>query len=391
MMFSRSPRISAGMAAAVSLIALQASPALAFEPSGNAVADAFLSLLEAEKGTVESYASVNSSGDTVTIGNLVLTNEDDKDSKVTIASAVLTNGEVQPSGRLKLQELRLEKLDLASDDSGMTLENFKVSGLVLPTPEEISSDTSPVSPAYKSLSIDMVEIRDEDGTIVNIDKVVSSIDAMDGDLPTAGSFSVTGAVIDVSEIDAEESKNLTDLGYEKVTMNVSASGTWDPEAATLQIPELRIDAKEAASLSLSLSLGGVTRDVVAKLNQQSPKPEEAMALLQNVTVENAKIRLEDASLTGRILDQEAEKAGIETPVYVQGLTGMLPMMLGMLQNKELEAKVASAVTQYLTDPDSLEITAAPGTPVPIAQIVGTAMLAPQMIPQILSVGIAANQ
>ncbi|MDN3718942.1 hypothetical protein QW131_06295 [Roseibium salinum] len=69
----------------------------------------------------------------------------------------------------------------------------------------------------------------------------------------------------------------------------------------------KIDAQEAASLSLSLSLGGVTREVIAKLGDNPEEPEEAMALLQNVAIENAKIRLDDASLTGRILDQEAEK------------------------------------------------------------------------------------
>lgn len=86
-----------------------------------------------------------------------------------------------------------------------------------------------------------------------------------------------------------------------------------------------------------------------------------------------------------------KKAGVDTPTYVAGLTGTLPMMLGMLQNKELEGKVAQAVTQFLNTPGSLELTAAPGAPVPLSQIMGTAMFAPQMIPQILSVGITANQ
>ncbi|MDN3718941.1 hypothetical protein QW131_06290 [Roseibium salinum] len=76
---------------------------------------------------------------------------------------------------------------------------------------------------------------------------------------------------------------------------------------------------------------------------------------------------------------------------MSGLTSTLPMMLSMLQNKDLETQVAEAVTQYLNSPGSLQITAAPGAPVPMAQIMGTAMLAPQMIPQILSVSVTANQ
>ncbi|MDN3718944.1 hypothetical protein QW131_06305 [Roseibium salinum] len=55
MMFYRGARLASGLTAAVSLFALQLSPALAFEPSGNDVADAFLTILDSDQGTVESY------------------------------------------------------------------------------------------------------------------------------------------------------------------------------------------------------------------------------------------------------------------------------------------------------------------------------------------------
>lgn len=391
MMFFQAPRIAIGLSTAVSLIALQATAANAFDKTGNEVADAFLSVLDAQEGTVESYGSVSEAGNAVTIQDLVIKDENDNDTKVTIASTVLTGGEFLNSGRLKLDNLGIEKLDLAADDGGMSLETLSVTDLVLPSAEEIAANKASVSPGYRTFDVKNIQIRDEDGKVADIQAISSSIDSMDGDLPTAGSFSLTGATVDVNELEAEETKSLKELGYETLTMDVSASGRWDPEAATINIPELKIDAKDAASLTLSLSLGGVTREVVEQLEEKSENPEEAMALLQNVTVIDAKIRLDDASLTGRILDQEAQKAGVEVPVFVAGLTGSLPLMLGMLQNKELEGQVAQAVTEFLNTPGSLELVAAPATPVPFSQVMGTAMLAPQMIPQILSVGITANQ
>lgn len=391
MMFFQAPRIAIGLSTAVSLIALQATAANAFDKTGNEVADAFLSVLDAQEGTVESYGSVSEAGNAVTIQDLVIKDENDNDTKVTIATTVLTGGEFLNSGRLKLDNLGIEKLDLAADDGGMSLETLSVTDLVLPSAEEIAANKASVSPGYRTFDVKNIQIRDEDGKVADIQAISSSIDSMDGDLPTAGSFSLTGATVDVNELEAEETKSLKELGYETLTMDVSASGRWDPEAATINIPELKIDAKDAASLTLSLSLGGVTREVVEQLEEKSENPEEAMALLQNVTVIDAKIRLDDASLTGRILDQEAQKAGVEVPVFVAGLTGSLPLMLGMLQNKELEGQVAQAVTEFLNTPGSLELVAAPATPVPFSQVMGTAMLAPQMIPQILSVGITANQ
>ncbi|MES0879216.1 hypothetical protein [Roseibium sp. SCP14] len=391
MMFSRAPGFAAGLTAAVSLIALQTSPALAFDPSGNEIADAFLTLLDSEEGTVESYGSVDASGNTVTISDLLITNEDEKDAKVTIASTVLTGGDIQANGRLKLENLTLEKLELAAEDGGMTLETVSVSALVLPSADEAKSKDTPIGPGYESFEASSIQIRDEDGKVADIEKVSSSIDSMDGDLPTSGQFSITGAMIDVKQIEAEEARSLTDLGYETLSIDVSGSGKWDPDAATVEVPGLNINAKDAASLTISFSLGGVTRDVVTGLNEASDNSEETMALLQNITIANAKVRLDDESLTGRILDQEAQKAGVEVPVYVSQLTGALPVMLGVLQNKELEAQVNEAVTEFLTTPGSLEIAASPAAPVPVAQIMGTVMFAPQMIPQILSVGITANQ
>ncbi|MEM9633399.1 MAG: hypothetical protein AAGA50_18860 [Pseudomonadota bacterium] len=391
MMFSRASGFAAGLTAAVSLIALQTSPALAFDPTGNEIADAFLTLLDSEEGTVESYGSVDASGNSVTISDLLITNEEDKDAKVTIVSTVLTGGEIQANGRLKLDNLTLENLELAADDGGMTLDNLNVSTLVLPSAEEAKAKSSSVGPGYESFEATSIQIRDEDGKVADIQKISSSIDSMDGDLPTSGQFAITGATIDVKQIEAEEAKSLTDLGYETLSVDISGSGKWDPDAATVEVPALNINAKEAASLTISFSLGGVTRDVVTQLDETSDNPEEAMALLQNITIANAKVRLDDDSLTGRILDQEAQKAGVEAPVYVSRLTGGLPMMVGVLQNKELEAQVTEAVTEFLTTPGSLELAANPAAPVPVAQIMGTAMFAPQMIPQILSLGITANQ
>ncbi|GAA0771685.1 hypothetical protein E1180_04460 [Roseibium denhamense] len=390
MFHSRPPRFALGLTTAVSLVALQAAAAQAFEPSGSEIADAFLTVIDSGDGEVTSYGAVDDSGGTVTIKDIVVSNADSDDGQATIASTSLTGGEMQSDGRLAIDELKLENLTLTADDGGLSLQSLTATELLLPSKEELASDTPPPGPGYKSLEINTVAINDENGKVADIQSITSVIDELDGTLPTAGRFSLTGATVDVNALEDDDVQPLKDLGYQTLTVNLNGEATWDPDAATVDLKEFKIDAEDAASLSLAFSLGGVTREVVTELNAKSDKPEEAMALLQNVTISSATIRVDDSSLTGRILDQEAKKAGVETPQYVAGLTGSLPLMLGMLQNQALQDQVASAVTQYLNDPQSLQVTAAPGAPVPISQIMGTAMIAPQMIPQILSVAITAN-
>lgn len=391
MMFSRKSRIGLGLSTAIGLFLIQAAPASAFDPSGVPVADAFLKMLDSEEGDVKSYGTVDENGSVITISDLVLGNEGGDDGQVTIAKTTLSEGDVLANGRLKLGGLMLENLQLTADDGGMTMATMNVTDLLLPAPEEVKDGIPSVDPSYKTFKASTIEVSDTDGKIAAIAEITSSIDSMDGDQPTSGQFAVTGAVIDVKEIQADEAKTLQALGYETLSLSVSGSGKWDPDAATVVIPELKVDAQDAATLSLSLSLGGITREVVDKLNENTDNPEESLALMQNISVSNVRIRLDDASLTERVLEQEAKKAGIEKPQYIAAMTGSLPLMLGMLQNKELEGQVSAAVTQYLNDPQSLQITASPEAPVPFAQIMGAAMMAPQMIPGLLGVAISANQ
>lgn len=390
-MFSLTPKTYLGLPTAVSLLVLQANPALAFDPTGNPVADTFLTLLETEDGTVDSYGSFSESGDTVTIANIVLKQDGTDDEQVTIGATTLTGGEVLGNGRLKLAGLTLESLELMADDGGMTLASMAATDLLLPSPAEIEGDGSSIDPSYKTFEALDIQITDVGNQVAGIASITSTIDGMDGDQPTSGSFAVSGILLDVAKIQAEEAKSLQELGYDTLSLNVSGSGKWEPDAGTLVIPDLKISGENAATLSLSLSLGGVTRDVVDQLNASADNPEESLGILQGISIAGVTIRLDDSSLTGRILDQEAKKAGVDTSQYVAGLTSSLPLMLGMLQNKDLEAQVAGAVTEYLNAPGSLEITVAPAAPVPMAQIMGTVMIAPQMIPQILSLGITANQ
>ncbi|MDN3718943.1 hypothetical protein QW131_06300 [Roseibium salinum] len=149
---------------------------------------------------------VEESGGEVTIRDLLITNENEDNAKATIGTTVLTEGEILDDGRLKLGSLGLQDLELTSDDGGMSLNNLKVTELLLPSAEEVAANKSPVGPGYRSLEINTVQIRDEDGKVADVDKIMSSIDSMDGDLPTSGSFSISGAKIDVKQIEIRGSQ-----------------------------------------------------------------------------------------------------------------------------------------------------------------------------------------
>lgn len=369
-----------------------APSALAFTPSGNPVADAFLAILETDNGKVESYKSVNESGDTVTITGLKLATEGAGPTKGSIANTTLKSGSVLDNGRLKVGDFAMENLDLQSDDGGITIGSFTGTDLVFPTPEEMdgANGAPKVGPSYGTVEILDVSMIDEDDNRVEIGRLFTAIDEMNGDMPTASRFAIDAVNIAAENLDDDGKKALADLGYESLVLSAEGQGRWDPEAATATVENLVLSGENAGTLSVSLKLGGITPDLVAKLGTITSF-EEALGLAQGVNIQNLAINLDNSSLVERVLDLQAREQGTDRDTFVQGLNAGIPMMLGALQNQAFQDKVANAASTFLTDPKSLKVSVAPANPVPVAQIMGAAMMAPQSLPDILGVDVVANQ
>ncbi|MTI45613.1 hypothetical protein JM93_00762 [Roseibium hamelinense] len=374
-------------------VSLLATPAAAFEPSGNAVADGFMTIFETDNGKVESYGTVTDNGGSVTITDLRLTNESDDNTSVYIASTTLEGGSVLDNGRMEIGQLDMGGFELTSDEVKMAVSKLSATDLKLPSPEEVKAgaENATMGPVYSSADIQTLIFEDEDGNKFDIGSITSSIDEMSGDLPTAGKFAINDITVTAENLDDEGKKALGDLGYDSMVVSVSGAGKWDPDAATMQINDLQVSGSEAGVVTLNLGLGGVTREVVSQLNETQDDPSKAMGIVQGVTVENISIKVDNESLVERVLDKQAKEAGEDREAYVAQLTGALPLMLAVLQNQEFQDKVSGAVTSFLENPINLTVTAAPAAPVPFPQIMGAAMMAPQTLPQVLGVDISANQ
>ncbi|WP_417684046.1 hypothetical protein [Roseibium sp.] len=379
-------------AAALLLGCTSLGAAHAYEPTGNAIADAFLELLEAEEGTIESYGSVEGSDRSATIEDIRLVQDEGEQVTVTLQKTELSEAQKLANGRLQVGAFSIEGLTLDGDDGSLAIERFSANDLILPSPEEASSkhENGPIAPSYRDLEILNTEVSDETGNAARVERIFVAIDAMDGDLPTASRFALENVVIDADAVDSETRKSLSDLGYESVTLSITGAANWDPTAETAVVDDVRISGPEIGTLQMSLRLGGLSRSVIAELNKNQDDPESALALLQGVTVEAISIRLDNDSLVERVLDMQAKEAGTDRAGIVAQIEGGLPFMLAILQNPEFQTKVSTSLTSFLRDPKSLSIAASPASPVPVAQIMGTVMLAPQTLPQVLGIAISAN-
>ena len=364
--------------------------ALAFDPTGNAAADAFLKRIETGDSKIVSIGDVSEDGDQVIIEMIVLEGSKPETGKLEIGVTTLTGAEEQADGKLALGGLALEEVTLTADKSVITIAQLVATEVVIPSAADIAKGDSSSAPGYGTVEVEGVNILDESKKEVSIDSLYLATSAMEGKWPTAGELQLTGLIIDPAHFEEEGKKTFTELGYEKLSMDLASNFTWSPTSGDLDIPQLDLTFAEMGKLSMALKVGGLTADVVNKLEAAKENTEESLALLQGLSVTTLSIGFDNNSVVERVLDQQAKAAGTDRAGFVTQLKAGLPMMLAILQNPEFQTSVSTALSSFLDKPGSLKIEAKPAQPVPVAQIMGTAMLAPQTLPQVLGVKVMAN-
>ena len=366
--------------------------ASAFEPTGNPVADRFLSMLEAEDGTVESYESFSESGNSVTLRGIKL--KDDRLGKTTvlISQAGLTDAEPTSDGRMTVAHLEIKGLDVQAPDGALVIGAFHSTNAVLPSPDEIASDLSATlfKPTFGELEILDTTVTDEDGSQFSVNRIFAATDGSDGDLPTDFRFALEDMVLHTQHLQREGRDALTNLGYDTLTVSASGHVEWYPasEIAVLGPVEIRVD--DAAEAKTTFTLTGVSRTIMEELNKSGEEPDDVLSLLQGVGISSASIHVDNAGLVGRVLDQQAKQAGTDRAGMVAQLQSALPLMMTFVKNPDFRTSLTTALTEFLENPVSLSVSADPAAPVPVSQIMGLAFVTPQGLPQLLGLQVSAN-
>lgn len=210
---------------------------------------------------------------------------------------------------------------------------------------------------------------------------------------------------DLSSVEDPQSKAVIDaLGYQKIGGTVEMEGSWQPTDGRMALSTYDITVNDAGTLGMTFDLGGYTPDFIKSLQDMQKKMAEQPAgadnsaqglamlgLMQQLTFHAASVRFDDDSLTNKVLEFVANMQGMKPADIANQAKALTPMMLAqVVQDQALIKNVSDAVTKFLDDPKSLEISATPGQPVPFALIAAGAMSAPQELPKTLGVTVTAN-
>ncbi|MGX9144022.1 hypothetical protein [Mesorhizobium sp. 128a] len=258
---------------------------------------------------------------------------------------------------------------------------------------------------YKSAELENLTVKVADKTAFSVDGVAVQITPpADG---KAMEFSATTEKFnaDLTLVDDAKSKEAIEaLGYQNISGNVEIGGTWQPSDGKMDLSKYDISVENAGTLGMTFGLGGYTVDFVKSMQEMQKKlaaqPEGAdnsaqgmamLGLLQQLSFNSASVRFDDDSLTGKVLDYVGKQQGMSGKDIANQAKAIVPFGMAQLNNPELTAEVTAAVSKYLDDPKSLEISAEPPAAVPFALIMAGAMSNPLDLPKTLGVHVTANE
>lgn len=397
------PHASLSRAAALAVGALAtAAPASAFEATGDPVADALMTLLEANGATDVAAEAATTSGGVTTITGLTATRTDEETDTAavfTIDTITIEGGAVGTDSALEADRIDLETIRIAAEadpDGGptnATIGSLTLTDVSMPQAAELADEDTTVDLArYRRMSLDDLAIAEADAEPVTVDGVEVEITRFDGEEPRAAVVEVDDITVPMGAIDDEDSRaQLEALGYDGVRLDFDADVDWEAASGALSVRKFELTGEDMGVISVVASLGGLTEAVIEQLQADQEDFQEMMAVLGNVTIGNLSISYDDGGLAPKLLDYTAEQQGTDTATLVAGLTAALPDMLAVLDNQAFQDQIERAVSAFLGNPQSLTVVAEPPAPVPVPQIAGVAMMAPQTLPSVLNVRVTANQ
>lgn len=324
--------------------------------------------------------------DKTTLGDVTLSDITEEDGAYTIGKVTLPNYSVTEDGA-------------TIDISGISLTGLKL-------PAEGDNDPVAALMLYETAAMESLTVRMGDKIPFSMDQLHFEITPPADGEPMEFSGAAEKFTADLTLVDdAESKKTMEALGYQTISGYFELAGSWQPTDGRLELSQYDISIDDAGTIGFTFDLGGYTPAFIKSMQdvqkQMAAQPEGAdssaqglamLGLMQQLTFHSASLRFDDDSLTGKVLDFLAAQQGMKGPDLANQAKAIVPFLMAQLNNPELTTQVTAAVSAYLDEPKSIQVTAEPANGVPFAVIMAGAMSpSPQDLTKTLGVTVTANE
>lgn len=356
------------------------------------------------QGGALSADGVDVDGTTVKLKNAKFTPTGaEPDKALQLGAITMTDVEEGSDGGYEIGEVQFPDIAVNEEGQSFSATDMKLSGITVP-----ADGTKPGFDGmlfYKTFHTGAITASKAGTQTFGIKEINANMTKRGDGSGIDADFAADGIQADLTQVDDPKTKQaIEDMDLQHIDATINGKGSWELGPGTIELTDYAIDVKDVGKLDIGLSISGYTLEFLKSLqdaikaSETNPNKEEGqqamglamLGLMQQLTLNDVKIRFEDASITKRALDFAGKQQGVSGEQMANSLKGMAPIMLAQLNIPELQNAVSAAINTYLDDPKSLTVAASPDKPVPFPMIVGAAMGAPNTIPKVIGLKVSAN-
>jgi hypothetical protein len=304
-----------------------------------------------------------------------------------IPALVITGAAERPMGGFTAKHIAFDAASTEAPEGNAKWATGSLDDVIVPSTAEIDAHAKIRPFGSVTLgSLSFTEPKKADAMPVTIASVNVTVGNVSDTMPAVIHLVANGAKMPVAFVSNPiGSAMLTRMGYTEFDANLTLDATYDTAQNSVALNSLMVDAQKVGKLAMSVQLSDTSLGGIAD-------PTQASGARSAARLDSISIRFDDAGFVGRMLDMQAELVGGSRTDVVDGLVnGALPFVLNYVQNTAFRQQFSDAAEAFLTNPKNITITAKPAMPVPLGEVLRTAVADPLKLPDLLSPQVAANK
>lgn len=368
---------------------IASAPAMAFEPTGSAVADTFLAAVERAGFGAARIEGVERDGEATVLTNLAAGGAD-SGKAIAIARTAIDKPIVNAANDLLAAAIRYEDVEIRDKDGNPTssIDMLVLADVRLAGADEADGDVANLLGGFDTIRIEGLSARSEAGEEITLRALEADLATSEAEGVAAGSISLEGLLIDVTLLDEPTASEIKALGYETLDVAFRATGEWEAATGRAVLSGARLGVAGMGAVELDAGANGLTAATYETLKAGGVDFARLLEVLGTVSFTGMTVTLEDGGLTGLLLDRLA--SGSDRAKVVAQLVEALAVPLASLGDPAFAQEAIAAVKTFLDDPGRLTIAATPATDVTALQVIGAAMLNPKLLPSLLSLKVSGQ-
>jgi hypothetical protein len=274
-----------------------------------------------------------------------------------------------------------------------TLEGIDATGLIALGKDFAEGSYSPGKPvpptAYpeiRRILAETIEIKERTGVrLAKLDRFEIEAGPRIGLMPTRVRARVTGLEAPVN--DARQRAQLAPVGItDKINMAAELEIEYVEAARELRMRTFNVAVNDVGALNLVMTIGGLDRAQIEAL------PGSAAVLGLSAKAGALRITYTENGGVAALLTHSAQQAGMEEEAFTEQLKAQVGMMVGQfIPDQALATRISEAVGEFLDDPTSLAIAAAPKGDIPLAALAVALRGSPFAALPMFTIQVTANE